>query len=257
MNNIVFHALRFTIPDNWYLPVDYQYSRIVGKLEDELLQLETLISSKKRAIDIGANRGLYTYALAQVCEVVEAFEPQPSCTKAIAAYSKAFRKQINIHNCALSSSRDELTLNIPVIRGRLRTTLSTGLASFQQPKCEYQSIQVPVHRLDDYDFQNVSFIKIDVEGHEREVIAGAKETITREKPVLQVEIEQRHLSGLPMQVIFDEIKSLGYSGYFLYEGQLTSLDKFAYEKHQKAFLEGARSKAVNKIYVNNFIFKPC
>ena len=33
-------------------------------------------------------------------------------------------------------------------------------------------------------------MKIDVEGHELEVIEGAKETITKDKPILLIEIEK-------------------------------------------------------------------
>jgi len=260
MNDLFFYLPKLLLPLALHLPFEYQYSRIVGRLEDELLDLDKLLNSidatKKRAIDIGANRGLYTYVLAQIYEVVEAFEPQHSCTKTIDAYRKNFRKEINVHNCALSSSVGEMTLNIPVIEGRLRTTLSTGLASLNKTKGKHESIQVPVHRLDDYAFRDVSFIKIDVEGHEREVIAGAKGTIKREKPILLVEIEQRHLKSLPITVIFDEIKELGYDGYFLLDRRLTSIEEFSYEQHQKLPLSQNQGTIINQAYINNFIFKP-
>jgi hypothetical protein len=81
-------------------------------------------------------------------------------------------------------------------------------------------------------FQDVSFIKIDVEGHELSVLEGGVRTIANNRPVLWVEIEQRHLSR-PMSDVFEFIKSLGYDGGF-YDGTFQPLEKFRYEIHQVA-----------------------
>lgn len=43
-------------------------------------------------------------------------------------------------------------------------------------------------RLDDLGIEHVTLAKIDVEGHELEVLRGARETFTRDKPVLIVEV---------------------------------------------------------------------
>src|SRR5262245_4239333 len=43
--------------------------------------------------------------------------------------------------------------------------------------------------LDEFPFQDVSFIKIDVEGYEDHVLDGARKTIARHRPVLLVEIQ--------------------------------------------------------------------
>ena len=42
-------------------------------------------------------------------------------------------------------------------------------------------------RLDDYNFLNVDYIKIDVEGHELKVIKGAIATIEKYNPVIVIE----------------------------------------------------------------------
>ncbi|MEQ8384489.1 MAG: FkbM family methyltransferase [Coleofasciculus sp. A1-SPW-01] len=221
-----------------------------GVLEDEILHLPELVKNGGRAIDIGANDGIYSYALAKICDVVEAFEPQPWCSERIAAYSKAFAPNINIHTVALSNYNRSTILHIPLIRGRL----ITSVASFK--KSEYfdgnQDIEVLVHRLDDYQFKNVSLIKIDVEGHESEVLEGARETILRDKPVLIVEIEQRHLDNKPINQVFSNILEFGYEGSFIYKKQFIPLSKFIYEKYQEPFLDNVLSRD----YIHNFIFKP-
>ncbi len=50
-------------------------------------------------------------------------------------------------------------------------------------------ISVPVQTLDSFALENVLFIKLDVEGYESTIVAGALKTIKRCRPVLQVEIK--------------------------------------------------------------------
>jgi hypothetical protein len=46
---------------------------------------------------------------------------------------------------------------------------------------------IPMRRLDDYRLNDVDFIKVDVEGYERLVLEGARETLVRCKPMVIVE----------------------------------------------------------------------
>lgn len=244
------------LPKPSHIPLRFHYWRIRGKHEKEIFFLKNLVDTKKRAIDIGANVGIYSYALSKLCEVVEAFEPQQWCAETILAYSQFRRRNINVHNVGLSNCNSSLTLHIPISSGRCWYYL----ASFRQLEGDNECIKVPVHRLDDYNFTDVSFIKIDVEGHESEVLKGGRETILREKPVLLVEIEQRHLDGKPIERVFQEITELNYQGSFLHKGKLHPLSEFSYEIHQKKFLDFTTQKVfgnkINRNYINNFVFKP-
>lgn len=58
-----------------------------------------------------------------------------------------------------------------------------------------KSVQVELKRMDDVITGAVSFIKIDVEGHEMEVLEGARQIIERYKPVMCVETFE-HLEDL-------------------------------------------------------------
>lgn len=231
-------------PKSLQLPARYYYQKLRGILDDELIMLDKLVSSG-RAIDIGANYGIYSYVLSKLCERVEAFEPQPQCAETIRAYNKS---NINVYNCALSNFNGSLTLHIPIIDGRT----IRGFASFKDLEGEQERIEVPAKRLDYFGFRDVSFIKIDVEGHESEVLEGGRETILREKPVILIEIEQRHISDQPMATVFDKIISLGYEGSFLFRNRSMPLSEFSYEKHQQPLLNNVMCKD----YINNFIFKP-
>jgi hypothetical protein len=141
-----------------------------------------------------------------------------------------------------------LDLHIPFVNGKV----NTGYATLGKISQNHLTIRVPVKRLDDFGFADVSFIKIDVEGHESQVLAGATNTILRERPTILVEIEQRHLGEIPITDVFEQLAELGYRGYFLFNKKQHSLDEFSLKDHQANFL----SDVSNPGYVNNFIFKP-
>ena len=94
--------------------------------------------------------------------------------------------------------------------------------------------------LDAYTFDHkIGFIKIDVEGHELDIINGAKNLILKDKPNLMVEIEEKH-TGIPNIEIIKEIKELDYECYFL-------------NNHFQ--LEVVNHQNIKTISNNNFIFK--
>ena len=84
----------------------------------------------------------------------------------------------------------------------------------------YESFQVKTKKLDELvKKDNIGFIKIDVEGHETEVIRGSIELIKRNKPTLLVEIEERHTKK-PIESTINFIKKLGYECFQLKENKV-------------------------------------
>jgi len=74
--------------------------------------------------------------------------------------------------------------------------------------------KVKLGKLDDILISNrIGFIKIDVEGHEKNVLEGAKNLIKKNKPNLLVEIEERH-SQLKVEDTINFINNLGYKSYY-------------------------------------------
>jgi hypothetical protein len=47
--------------------------------------------------------------------------------------------------------------------------------------------------LDAFHLDNVTFLKVDVEGHEVDLLLGAQETIKRNRPVILLEIKAKNL----------------------------------------------------------------
>ncbi|WP_165741492.1 FkbM family methyltransferase [Candidatus Thiosymbion oneisti] len=224
----------------------YWKHRLTNRLPEERVLRSRLIHCN-RAIDVGANHGIFSLILSRLCDSVEAFEPNPSCARTLRQYRAG---NIAIHTVRLSSTEGSRELFIPIIKRKQ----ITGYGSFIRPagNVDYRVIEVPVRRLDDFSFRDVGFIKIDVEGHELDVIRGGKATITRERPILMVEIEQRHLRGVSVDDVIHELLSLGYRGAFYEEGRYCDIDGFDVEKHQLAPI----AHPAGRRYVNNFFFFP-
>ena len=101
--------------------------------------------------------------------------------------------------------------------------------------------------LDDVTLPRIGFIKIDVEGHELNVLEGAKRTISRDRPTLLIECEERHNPG-GVSKLRELFRDAGYEGRFLHMDRMRSLDEFDV-KNTKAM---TRSPAVSTFIISSF-----
>ena len=163
---------------------------------------------------------------------------------------------MNISSYALSNKNTKAQFKIPVIKGHsnaARGTLQTELKEEGEEKTITRT--VTVKRLDDWAEKNVidriDFIKIDVEGNETYTVAGMIDTILRLKPVLMIEIEQRHhkdLSGI-ISVISERY---GYNAHYL--------DRTSFElvplTENVCMQQSEYNEKDKQRYINNIIFLP-
>jgi FkbM family methyltransferase len=232
------------IPKSNQLFFRFYWNYFNGNLDKEMFYVNKLIKSRRRFIDVGANVGLYSYFFSNKFDHVEAFEPLSELTFRLKFLSN---NNIHVNNVALSSSIGQLEFFIPIHNN----ILQPPLASLEPRLGHFEKRVVDVINLDNYEFDDVDLIKIDVEGHEYKVIEGALKTISSCNPVLIIEIEQRHLA-IKISEVFEYVEKLEYDGYFLFEGVLKPLKEFSYSLHQEQYL----SNVYDKRYVNNFIFLP-
>ena len=213
------------------------------KGEPELKILPQIVPHDRIAIDIGANKGVYSHLLARVCQGVEAFEPNPKIYRIL---TRALPRNVVAHQVALSDSIGTAELIVPMFGGGY----SNQTASLNPRKRNEGAgvVRVAQRTLDSYGFSNVGFIKIDVEGFEPAVLAGARETIMRERPVMQIELEEQH-TGLSIEQCLANVQAFNMNAFFLRDGVLRPISEFDPAKNREAF-------KTRDGYINNFIFKP-
>jgi FkbM family methyltransferase len=221
--------------------------------ESELSALERIMNSGGVSVDVGANWGLYTRELARLSRRVHAFEPSHDMAVLL---RRTVPGNVAVHEIALSDRSGEADLLIP----RAGDDLVHGLASIEPdviaPAGEYASERVPVCRLDSIVRDGVTFVKIDVEGHELHVLHGASELIDRSRPAFLVEAEERHRAGATRSV-FEFFDQRGYDGFFIKDGDVLRIDRFdpGVLQNMEALLpDGGRRRGLH--YINNFFFFP-
>jgi len=214
--------------------------------ERELKLLPSLVDPNKIAIDVGANKGVYTHTLAKLCREVQSFEPHP---KIFPLLTRALPKNATAHHVAVSDTNGTAELVIPSYN---KGGFSNQGASLDQKKKNapfgFTTVAIESRTLDSYNFTNVGFIKIDVEGFEAAVVRGALETVRREKPTLMIEIEEWHTKR-PIEECLAEMDVLNADVFFARNGELRPIAEFDPEADH-------RQRRKQPGYVANFFFKP-
>ncbi|MBS28603.1 MAG: hypothetical protein CL566_06720 [Alphaproteobacteria bacterium] len=214
------------------------------KGERELRLLPFLVDRTKASIDVGANKGVYTYFLGRLTTKVHAFEPNPKIFRIL---NRSLPDNVSTYQVALSNQVGSADLLVPGSDGRF----SNQGASLSQIKVQgpHQIVHVQAQTLDHYNFSNVGFIKIDVEGYEKEVLEGAQQTIEREKPVLLIEMEEKHTKE-PIEQSIQFVLGMGYMGMFLEAERLRPITHFEPERNHRS------ANNTQDEYVFNFVFFP-
>lgn len=136
-------------------------------------QAVQLCHSRRVAVDIGAHVGFWSYYLAEAFSSVHAFEPNESFAHCFERNVRS--KNVRLHRVALGEAERKVVLEVD-----WENTGATHVGTAAQG-------DIPMRRLDDYRLDSVDFIKVDVEGYERLVLEGARETLGRCQPVVIVE----------------------------------------------------------------------
>ena len=215
--------------------------------------LKPYFNKSQKAIDIGANLGVFTAYLLKYFSHVIAIEPNPDMVQKI---KQLLGKQnLTIIEGAAGNENRTVELTIPTINGQELTgwakVNSTDFTA-EINSVIYKTITVNQYKLDQFSYSNLGFIKIDVEGYELETLKGAENTLIRNKPILFIEIEDRHIGKGHFKEVDYYLKQLGYNGQYLYENKLFSTNSFEVEKFQK--IENADQSNERNIYINNFIY---
>ena len=173
-------------------------------------------------VDIGANTGqsIESIKLYAPDAKIVSFEPNPELAAMLTSRYKS-DPNVTIRGVGLSDTVTTLNLHVPVYRGFVydglasmdiagaRSWISSETVYFFSPEhLKVRSYECAIETLDMQDIDSPIFIKIDVEGHEHQVINGAIKTLSKFEPVLLIE------SLLDKPGLLDHLKSLRYEPYY-------------------------------------------
>lgn len=148
------------------------------------------IKDYRTAIDVGCRVGEFTRYLQRDFQNVYAFDPN---------LSQKFRFNVSLENvshfhCALGDKPGE-------------TAMYDGTHT-HRPGIEPRV--VPVYTFDQFEFDEVDYIKVDVEGFEKKVLLGAARTIERCNPVIVIEQNHVVIDGDHRYSAKEYLETIGY-----------------------------------------------
>jgi len=191
--------------------------------DQEISLLNKVINKNLDSIDVGVYRGVYSYQMSKLSSHVHSFEPNPLIYPYLEKNLKKIIKNLTLYNIALSDKSEIADLKIPnrfkiLNKNNYEERFKLGLATIHNENLlennKFSLFRVRAEKLDNLiKKDNIGFIKIDVEGHEKNVLMGAEKIIKRCKPNLLIEIEERHTNDKVKNII-NFINDFGYNSFF-------------------------------------------
>jgi FkbM family methyltransferase len=169
--------------------------------------LDLMLPEAGTFLDIGSNWGYFTlHAISKHSQLtVHAFEPMPATYKDLTSCvtQAGLSSLVTCHNLALSNVDGEAFIQIP-------DGLHSGMAEVSHSD---GTTRITTRRLDSLGFPKPDFIKMDVEGHEIEVLNGARETLKAARPFIIFESKPDSFHPEKTLEVLFSLAALGYHFY--------------------------------------------
>jgi FkbM family methyltransferase len=171
--------------------------------------LMQLVKPGMVAADLGANLGYFTVLLSELVGAdgrVHAFEPNPALAALLTSSVEinGFASRTTVHACALGESDQTGALRVPP--GQPKNAWMVAPERRRE-----DDVEVPVRSLDSLpELAEVDFLKIDVEGAERDIWRGMSALIASGRP-LTIVLEFRPVRYSSPAEFLDEILAAGFS----------------------------------------------
>jgi FkbM family methyltransferase len=182
--------------------------------EPEIDFVRRFVTPDMNILDIGANYGLYTNAMAQtmrsnkqhVLGSIWCFEPTPDTARALTeTVVENGYNNVTVIEAGLSDKQGEATFYI---------AKSSELNSLTDSDQSTSEIVVELNTLDaaseTLNWSNIDFVKLDAEGEEINILAGGKQFFAENSPVVMYEL--MHLDTINVELI-DAFEALGMASY--------------------------------------------
>jgi FkbM family methyltransferase len=193
--------------------------------ENEVAALPGLVRPGSVCLDVGAAYGLYTWLLADLAGPagqVHAFEPQPGLAAFLRITRRVLRAgNVTVHQLGLDNapglgwlarpSRGALPVPGRAFLGRDATGFGSN-REFRRHRAIVTHLTTLDAFVDQHGLSRLDFVKADIEGAEGRLLAGAAHTLRAMRPILLLELENRHLTrfGTDAGAIVGMLAEFGY-----------------------------------------------
>lgn len=189
-------------------------------------------------LDIGANVGLVSISLLKSqpnVEKIYTFEPLPDTYEKMKQNLELNGNPEKIHPVNVGMSDNAGTFDFYLPGENEAASMQPNMDEFYMQESvdghytgvkKMDKVECKVTTLDDYVAENnidrVNFIKIDVEGNEKNVLLGGRAILKKYHPVVYCEMLRKHAArfGYHPNEIIEYMKSLDYKCYTLHDGRL-------------------------------------
>ena len=225
-------------------------SLVYGQFEPEIRHLDEVCGHGGTMVDVGGWYGPWTRRLLGRASRVVVIEPTPVHQ----VLRRTLPPAVEVVAAAASDHCGEAELWLPSAGGAVR-----GVSSLHRRDIHGTSITVPLVTVDGLGLADVTFMKIDVDGHEIPVLRGAEDTIKRDQPRLLIEVEQRIQ---PVTDVTGLLESWGYRGWVRPRSGWIPVDTFPLAAHQASISRvserGLLARALYPFprYINSVLFLP-
>ena len=204
-------GVRIVVPDALNLITPYVLREQQDFFEDELPFVRQVLQPGQKAIDIGANFGVYTLPMAQRVGAtghVWAFEPSLSTVQFLSqsVAMNGFR-HVTVEQSAVSSvsGSGQLTSHAhpelrSIVHGSVQPGESEGVTLVTLDDC-----------MDHFAWEDIDLLKIDAEGEEVNIVKGGHRFFANLAPLVQYEL-RTNAADMNFELIRD-FAAIGYDSY--------------------------------------------
>jgi hypothetical protein len=207
-------GLQIQVPDSLELITPYVLREQGDWFEDEIKFLRKILQKGEKIIDIGANYGTYTLMMAKAVGPegkIWAFEPASSTAACLrASISQNSLTNVVVEQSALSSKPGSARLSL-----HANSELNSIVKGNESAASEKVLVVTLDERMVNYHWSGISFMKIDAEGEEENIIAGGKKFFAAESPLIEFEYKAGREVN---EGLVEAFGKMGYESYRLVPG---------------------------------------
>lgn len=240
---ITINGHKFTIiPNDKGISEELLMFRTHEPLSTELFK--KFLKPEMVCLDVGSNIGYYVCLESQIIGnkgKIFAIEPSPLNFKYLEKNVKLQgQKNIELFNFACGNQDGQIKFLVSN-RSNWSRVASNDLID-APPDAIIDTVKIPIKQIDSFvheqNLEKLDFVRMDVEGYERNILDGMKNTLQTFKPLLQLEIHLFIMGPDATRELFDFFTNMGYVVIYYIPremdvpllGNMNDVKKFSFEQ---------------------------